>query len=122
MSDLDFRLPTTVRPLRYELRIDVDLEAWKFRGNEEIEVTLRQPTSAVILHAVELDIPAVRAFLTDGTQLPGSATFNPVAETATLQFPSPLPAGTIRLQIDFHGQILARLRGFYRSQKDGARY
>jgi puromycin-sensitive aminopeptidase len=122
MSDLDFRLSKTVRPLRYDLRIDVDLDAWQFHGSEEIELTVQEPTASVTLHAAELEISAARAVLSDGTQLSGSVALNPIAETATLRFPRPLPAGTARLALDFSGAILARLRGFYRSQKDGARY
>ena len=122
MSDLDFRLPKTVRPLRYELGIDVDLDAWQFRGSEEIEVTLAESTGAVTLHAAELEIGAVCAVLADGTRLQGSTALNAIAETATLRFEPALPAGRVRLSVAFRGTILARLRGFYRSQKDGARY
>jgi puromycin-sensitive aminopeptidase len=122
MSDLDFRLPVTVRPVRYDLAIEVDLDAWLFRGSADIEVTVQEPTDSVTLHAAELEIPAVRANLPDGTQRAGSVSFNPVAETATLRFATALPAGPARLSLDFRGVILARLRGFYRSQKDGARY
>ncbi len=122
MSDLDFRLPKSVRPMRYDLGIEVDLDEWRFRGSEEIEVTLDEPAAAVTLHAAELEIAAVRAILADGAQLAGTVALNPVAETATLRFARPLPAGTARLCLDFRGIILARLRGFYRSQKDGARY
>ncbi|MGD9764452.1 MAG: M1 family aminopeptidase [Candidatus Binatia bacterium] len=122
MSDRDFRLPRHVRPRRYALRIDVDLDAWRFRGSEEIELHLDAPSEAIVLHACELDISSVRAELPEGTQLIGSASFNPVAETATLSFGRELPAGPMRLSLDFSGTILARLRGFYRSQKDGLRY
>ncbi|MFN8640554.1 MAG: M1 family metallopeptidase [Candidatus Binatia bacterium] len=123
MSDRDFRLSPHVRPQRYDLAIAVDLERWHFRGVEEIELTLAEPTAAITLHASELTIASARALLTDGTQLAAApATFNAVAENATLTFPRALPAGTVRLCLDFHGEILARLRGFYRSQKDGARY
>jgi puromycin-sensitive aminopeptidase len=122
MSDLDFRLAKTVRPRRYALHIDVDLDAWQFRGREEIEVTVQEPTAEVTVHAAELELSAARAGLADATQLAASVTLNPVAETATLRFPRPLPTGTAHLTIDFSGAILARLRGFYRSQKDGARY
>jgi puromycin-sensitive aminopeptidase len=122
MSDLDFRLSKSVRPVRYDLGIDVDLDAWRFLANAAIEVTLDEPTSAVTLHAAELEISAVRALLPDGAQLEGSVALNPIAETATLRFARPLPAGRARLTLDFRGAILARLRGFYRSQKDGARY
>jgi puromycin-sensitive aminopeptidase len=122
MNDLDFRLPASVRPQRYDLAIEVDLDAWQFRGSEEIEVTIGEPTADITLHAAELEIAAVRAALADGTQVSGSVALNPVAETATLRFPQPLPVGTAHLRLDFRGAILARLRGFYRSQKDGARY
>jgi puromycin-sensitive aminopeptidase len=122
MSDRDFRLPTTVRPLRYDLGIEVDLDAWRFRGSEEIEVRISEPTAAITLHATELEITAARAILTDGAQLAAQTAVNPVAETVTLRFARPLSAGTVQLCIDFQGVILARLRGFYRSQKDGARY
>ena len=122
MSDRDFRLSPHVRPVRYDIGIDVDLEQWRFHGVEEIELVVAEPTSTVTLHATELTIAAARVLLDDGTQLIGEATYNAVAETATLTFPRPLPRGAARLNLDFRGEIIARLRGFYRSQKDGQRY
>ncbi|MDX2170294.1 MAG: M1 family aminopeptidase [Deltaproteobacteria bacterium] len=122
MSDRDFRLSRTVWPVRYDLGIEVDLDTWQFRGSEEIECRVDAPTDTVTLHAAELEIPTARALLADGTHLNATVTVNAVAETATLTFPRHLAAGTVRLCLDFRGAILARLRGFYRSQKDGARY
>ncbi len=122
MTDLDFRLPRTVRPQRYALAIDVDLDDWQFRGRETIDLSLSEATAEITLHAAELEIAAVRAVLPDGTALDGSVALNPVAETATLRFSKPLAVGSARIHLDFRGVILARLRGFYRSQKDGARY
>lgn len=122
MSDRDFRLSPHVRPVRYDLAIEVDLEHWRFHGVEEIELTVAEPTATITLHASELAITSARAVLADGAQLGGQPTYNAVAETATLTFPRPLPPGTLRLSLDFRGEILARLRGFYRSTKDGVRY
>lgn len=122
MSDLDFRLPKSIRPRRYELRIDIDLDNWTFRGSEDIEIALQEATDTITLHAADLAITSVRATLGERAPIQGSVTFNPVAETATLRFGQRLPAGTVRVALDFNGTILARLRGFYRSQKDGARY
>lgn len=122
MSDRDFRLSRTVWPIRYDIGIEVDLDNWQYRGSEEIECRVDAATDAITLHAAEIEIPAARALLADGAQLNATVSFNPTAETATLTFPRRLAAGTVRLCIDFHGPILARLRGFYRSQKDGARY
>ncbi|MGH7789583.1 MAG: M1 family metallopeptidase [Candidatus Binatia bacterium] len=122
MSDRDFRLSRSVRPSRYELRIDIDLDAWRFAAQARIDLTVDAPTRHVTLHATELDLTAAHAILADGTRLAATTALNPLAETVTLTFAAPLPAGPAQLEIDFHGAILARLRGFYRSQKDGARY
>jgi puromycin-sensitive aminopeptidase len=121
MSDRDFRLSKDVLPVRYDLRIEVDLEQWRFDATAGIDITVRRPTAAVVLHAVELDIRSATALVT-GKKYAAAVRLNSEAETATLHFSEPLPAGRARLEIDFSGTILERLRGFYRSQKDGARY
>src|SRR5215467_5573907 len=97
MSDLDFRLSTSVRPVRYELTIDVDLDAWLFRGSEVIEVTAQEPTDTVTLHAADLEISSARAMLDEGAPLVATVALNPTAETATLRFPRALPAGRVRI-------------------------
>ena len=56
MSDLDFRLPNSVRPVRYDLGIEVDLDAWLFRGREEIEIAVAEPTNTVIVHAEHVGV------------------------------------------------------------------
>jgi puromycin-sensitive aminopeptidase len=121
MSDRDFRLSKNVMPKRYDLRIDVDLENWRFDARETIELDVKEPTAEVILHSVDLDVRSATAHARGGVQN-ASVSYNREAETAVLRFPTELPAGDVRLDIDFQGEILQRLRGFYRSEKDGARY
>jgi puromycin-sensitive aminopeptidase len=121
MSDRDFRLSTGVMPSRYDLRIEVDLDAWRFAASERIDVQIHRPTAEITLHALELALHAVRAVAAGRTQA-ATVQYNAEAETATLRFPEPLPAGPVCLEIDFSGAIVERLRGFYRSVKDGARY
>jgi len=121
MSDRDFRLSKDVMPARYDLRIEVDLEEWRFDAAEVVDVTVRRPTAEVILHAVDLDIRSAVA-VTGGTTQTATVGFNAEAETVSLRFSAPLPAGPARLELAFSGTILERLRGFYRSQKDGAHY
>ena len=121
MSDRDFRLSKDVMPTRYDLRIEVDLDNWRFQAAALIDVIVHRPTAEVVLHAIDLDIGSAQAVAARVTQ-PATLQVNAEAETVSLHFPMPLPAGPARLEIAFNGEILERLRGFYRSQKDGARY
>jgi puromycin-sensitive aminopeptidase len=121
MSDRDFRLSKDVMPVRYGLRIEVDLDNWRFTASEQIDVRVQRSVATVTLHAIDLEIRSATATVAGKTSR-AAVTFNTEAETAILQFPEPLPAGNARLDIQFNGMILERLRGFYRSQKDGARY
>jgi puromycin-sensitive aminopeptidase len=122
MNDRDFRLAKNVRPVRYDLHIDVDLEAWRFVGREVIDVTIEAPTRALVLHAVDLEIPRAHALTPDNRTSSADLVFNQEAETVTLNFADPLPPGSAYLDVEFRGEIRERLRGFYRSHKDGARY
>jgi puromycin-sensitive aminopeptidase len=121
MSDRDFRLSKSVMPARYDLRIDVDLENWRFAAQEKIDLQIKLPAAEIIVHSVDLDIGSATAHA-GGESHVATVSFNRDAETATFRFPAPLPAGTARLDLEFRGEILQRLRGFYRSEKDGARY
>ena len=121
MNDRDFRLSKDVMPTRYDLRIEVDLENWRFQASELIDVMVHRPTAEVVLHATDLDIRSAHAVAARVTQA-AALQFNAEAETVSLRFPMRLPPGAARLEIALGGEILERLRGFYRSQKDGARY
>src|SRR5688572_1597923 len=64
VPDFDpYRLPRTVVPRRYEVRLEPDLEASTFTGTVAIEVDVTEPTAEVVLNALELDLQA--AWVTD---------------------------------------------------------
>ena len=112
---MDYRLPTSVVPIRYDLRLEPDLDAATFAGAESITVTVTEPVNEVILNAAELAIQSVAAERTDGVVVQGSVTLEPEAERAQLLFPSPLESGEWRLRLAFTGTLNDRLHGFYRS-------
>ena len=52
------RLPRHVLPARYDLRLEPDLTAATFTGDETITIALSRPVKTIILNAAELEITA----------------------------------------------------------------
>lgn len=117
----DFRLPADVRPSRYELRFELDLDAWAFRALERIAVRLAAPRSEIFLHAVDLDIRSARASR-DGRAEEARVSSYAEAEAVSLRFPAELAAGEWTLELEFSGAIREDLRGIYRSTRGSERY
>ena len=112
---MSYRLPTTVVPSRYDIRLEPDLQTGTFAGEETITVTVREPVEEILLNAAELTIGSVRAVGPGGRPLDGTATLEPDTERARLRFPAPLAPGEWRLTLGFTGILNDRLHGFYRS-------
>ncbi|WDT77604.1 MAG: hypothetical protein MPW16_10380 [Candidatus Manganitrophus sp.] len=53
---IEGRLPGRVRPELYHLRLTVVPEERRFEGEVTIEIQVAEPTDAVTLHALELEV------------------------------------------------------------------
>ncbi|HEY4485911.1 MAG TPA: M1 family peptidase, partial [Nitrospiria bacterium] len=96
----DGRLPQTVRPRLYEIRMTVAPEEKRFNGEVTIHVDLRKPAAAISLHA--LDLAIVRAEIEAGGKTNiAEFSFTPLDELITLKFPEAVPAGEARLRFIF---------------------
>src|SRR5262249_46792172 len=109
------RLPTTVLPERYEIRLTPDLAAATFAGEERVSIQVLEPVRQIVLNAAELEIQAVSATSADGTLIKGAVTLDADNEQATLSFPELMTPGQRELQIKFSGILNDKLHGFYRS-------
>ncbi|HET8577795.1 MAG TPA: M1 family metallopeptidase [Methylomirabilota bacterium] len=112
---MDFRLPATVVPVRYDIRLEPDLEAATFAGEETIAVTVNETVSEIVLNAAELAIQSVAIEGPGGVVVQGSAAPDEPNERARLLFPTPIAPGEWRLKLRFTGTLNDRLHGFYRS-------
>jgi puromycin-sensitive aminopeptidase len=112
-----YRLPRTLVPLAYRLELTPDLEAARFSGEVEIDLTVRAPTTTVVLNAAELEIGRAELLPSGGaTPLsPVSVTLDPDEERAALTFATPLDPGEATLRLGFEGILNDKLHGFYRS-------
>jgi puromycin-sensitive aminopeptidase len=115
----DYRLPKTVRPRRYEIRLTPDLGRFTFQGEVNIAVVVNDATDDVVLNALELEIDKVIAER-GGKSLPAKIEFEPAKERAHLRFSEKLPPGDWTLKISFRGILNDKLHGFYRSQYQDA--
>ncbi|CAK4066932.1 unnamed protein product [Aphanomyces euteiches] len=120
MPSLHFsRLPTAVKPTKYTVDYDViDLDRFRFEGNERIDIAIVEATSTITCHAVELWVHSVSLTTQDGKTI-ACAEIRHVDkdESVTFVFPETLAAGTTAvLSLRFHGILNDKLKGFYRSQ------
>ena len=112
-NDGDARLSDVAVPTQYRLELTVDPAQPTFSGVEWISVRLSAATSAIQLHARDLDIQTANAERADGR----SVTANPLPGSnggLTLVFPEPLAAGEYVLHIVFAGRFADGLVGLYR--------
>ena len=110
------RLPRTVVPRRYQIRIEPDLTAGTFAGDETIEVTVGKPTAEVVLNAADLTIATAEIDDGAGRRLTATIRVDEAAERVLLRFVEPLQPGPWRLALRFSGILNDKLRGFYRSR------
>ena len=103
------QLPKTVVPSHYNLRLKPDLKTLTFKGTEAVDIEVRKATRIIVLNANELTIS--RAALVGG---PAAAIkLDEGAQTATLTFPHPVPAGHHQLELAFAGKIGEQSQGLY---------
>ena len=120
-AHVDYRLPTTVVPSRYDLRLEPDLDNATFAGEETIAIDVRESITEIVLNAIELRIDSAIVEDASGAVVEGSVVLDEPAERARILFPAPIAPGPWRLRLRFAGILNDRLHGFYRSSyKDSA--
>ncbi len=110
-----YRLPVHVVPSRYDLRLEPDLLARTFSGQETVTLTVKEPTQDIVLNAAELDITSAKIREGKDGFLEGTVATDEALERCRLTFPKPLHPGTWLLDLTFQGALNDKLRGFYRS-------
>src|SRR2546422_1884248 len=93
-----FRLPPDVRPREYDIHLEIDLGAGRFRGEVQIAVGLERARREIVLHAAELKVERAAARL-GGDEVPARLGADAAHQTVTLRFPRALPAGEARLRL-----------------------
>ncbi|MEK7586123.1 MAG: M1 family metallopeptidase [Patescibacteria group bacterium] len=116
MQKKSVRLPSHISPIKYNLTIKPDLEAFTFSGHETIEVLIGKSTKEVTLHSIDIDIMTVEIYSGKIKQFATRIKYDTKSETATFIFKKSVPKGKAKLSLVFNGIINESLRGFYRSR------
>lgn len=114
-----FRLTGSVRPVRYDLTLEPDLDAATFTGEVAIDLLVSGPTATLSCNSIDLDILAaefIEGPLSDGTPIGVTAVSLDVeTERITFTLERAVAPGEAHLRIRFTGVLNDKLRGFYRS-------
>lgn len=103
-------LPTEITPVHYDITVRPDAAALTFTGSVDAEVQVVRTTSTVTLNAADMTFGKIRL---DGADATPNVAFDRDAQTATLTFDAPLPAGRHRLAIDYTGKINQQAFGLF---------
>src|SRR5262245_11685612 len=114
-------LTKNVLPDHYDLSFAIDLAKARFDGKTGIDVRLARSANTITVHALELDIASASVAAGGETQ-PAKVTMNAEAQTATLTFAKPVPAGKARLEFAYSAPLNASLRGLYISKANNRSY
>lgn len=109
-----YRLPRTVTPRRYALRIAPDLEHEVFSGTAEIEVEVHEPVSEFVLNGVDVSVEEARLTL-EATESAAEVEYRKEDERLVLKWSQTISPGTATLKIQYNGLLAKDLRGFYRT-------
>ncbi|KAG7211600.1 hypothetical protein KM043_010856 [Ampulex compressa] len=120
----DYRLPTSIRPVKYNLTLVPHFEEDKFNfeGRVQIEMTVHSNfTSVIVLNAYDLDIKKIS--IHESTQegdtgkelIVINKLLNETTQTLSIYLKECINAPRVKADIEFVGKLNDQMRGFYRS-------
>ncbi len=111
-ASLPTQLPRAAIPHHYAITITPHEDALTFDGTAAIDLELIEPTTTLVLNAVDLTFAKVTL---NGRDAPVTAkvSTDEQAQTATFAFGSTIAPGRYRLNIDYSGKINTQANGLF---------
>ena len=109
------RLPYSVEPRRYALRLTPDLDNATFTGEVHIEVLVHDAVDEIVLHAAELTVDSANLEPGGAERQTLTVRIDEESERLVLTPESSLPPGPAVISLEFAGVLNDKLHGFYRS-------
>ena len=108
------KLPKDVVPVEYALHLHPDIGTRTFQGSQTITLDVRQPTQAIVMNALNLEVAAATLRGPDGEPValaPPRA--DAAAQTIAFALPAPLAPGRYTLAMTWRGTINGAVEGLY---------
>jgi aminopeptidase N len=115
------RLPSDVVPLHYQLTLHLDVPSRTFSGDLTIDLRVDQPTSRIVMNAVDLDVRDALVTLPPDRTLRPDVSADAGLQTVTFALPTRLPSGTLKLHVDYDGRLDTAMRGLFLTRAAGGR-
>ena len=105
------KLPKTVVPRHYTIRLEPDLNKFTTRGSMTVDLEIRQPISEIVLNALDIDVTQATLIADHQTAL--KINQNDDKQLVTLKLPAPISPGNYRLALEFTGHITEQAQGLF---------
>jgi cytosol alanyl aminopeptidase len=115
------RLSDTIIPQRYNVDLTLDPNLPTFSGVVEVTLKLSQKTTAIMMHATEIDLQ--RAIVRAGSQQQQGKWVRLNSDTISISFPEALNPGEATLVLSYTGKVSEQdTHGIFRQQESGRWY
>jgi aminopeptidase N len=114
---IDYRLPSGIKPITYEIKLIPKLEDdFTFKGWATIDAVVESPSDSVTLHVGKyINIEAASASAYEPGE-PYSDSYDNITEKYTIHFPKTLQAGRpIQIDFEYNGTLSDNMVGLYKS-------
>lgn len=110
----DYRLPTHVAPVHYELTLEPLFDSFTFNGVASIQVEVTEEANNITLHANQLTITNVTVRNSSSEFQVAAVSNDTDKQFLIIQFSSNIAVGDYYLDITYVGELNSNNRGFYR--------
>jgi aminopeptidase N len=110
------QLPRNVRPTAYAVDVTPHADTLTFDGRVVVDIEVLEPTSTIVLNAVDMRFGKVE--LRDGAGKPlqraaAQVVLDDEAQTASFSFARPIAPGAYQLAMDYRGKIGTQANGLF---------
>ena len=108
-------LPKLVKPIRYEVKLDIDLDNFVYDGSQNVELEILKETKSFEVNAIDIEIISA-SLINEDLQIDLNFEYMEDLERISFTTTQNISVGKYILKLKFNSTITNDLKGFYKSQ------